>query len=233
VFIFRHFFSLLFLAALGLASHVMWFANTHHGSDKRIDYWPTYCGTAPATRDACAVVLSVANYFGQYKYRFGYDDGFYRIGAFGVRMSLPVTPGTLDDPDSDASRARMETCRAKGASVQEPWAHGDIECLGLTRWYPAYIETACRKVADELRQGTRYWANYPGDCKMVPGFSKIAEDLERNHAENEAKYRLLQEQHQRQEREEAARHAEEERQRTNALVQDAYRRGLWTPGPRR
>lgn len=200
MFILRHFFSLIFLAALGLAGHVVWFSNTHHGSDPSVDYWPSYCAASPAASDACAFVLSLANYFAQYEYSFGhYTPAGASVSQLvriknGLPMALPVAPGTLDDPDSDASRART---------------------------------AACLKEADELQRGLRRLDSMRRwDCRTAPGFAKILEGVEKNQAaEVEAKNRLLQEQQHRQ-LEEEVRRANDEIQRRRAM-QDP-RRGFWT-----
>ncbi|WP_375763906.1 hypothetical protein ACE10X_44600 [Bradyrhizobium sp. Pha-3] len=200
MFIFRHFFTLIFLVALGLAGHVVWFANTHHGSNPRIDYWPPYCVAAPITTDVCALVLSLANYSGQYEYSFGhYTPAGASIRQLvrikdGLPMALPVAPGTLDDPDSDASKARI---------------------------------AACLKEADELQRGLRRLDSMRRlDCRTAPGFAEIVEGVEKKQAvEVEAKNRLLQEQQQRQLGEEVQR-ANDEIQRRRTM-QDP-RRGFWT-----
>lgn len=112
MFIIRSFFSLIFLAVVGFAVHLAWFANTHHGADKRVEYWPGYCVLAPVTTDVCATVLALAHYVGAYGFDFGhYENGSGRrlvrideTGGGQVVLPLPVVPGTVDDPDSEAAR---------------------------------------------------------------------------------------------------------------------------------
>ncbi|MGJ4902312.1 hypothetical protein ACQR0V_12135 [Bradyrhizobium sp. HKCCYLS2058] len=112
MFVIRHFFSLVFVAAVGLAIHLTWFANTHHGTDKRVEYWPGYCVLAPITTDACATTLALAHYVGAYDFDFGhYENGSGRrlvrideTGSGQIVLPLPVVPGTPEDPDSEAAK---------------------------------------------------------------------------------------------------------------------------------
>ncbi|WP_426612229.1 hypothetical protein [Bradyrhizobium sp. McL0616] len=110
------FLGLLFLCVLGLSAHIVWFANNHKGSDPKIEYWPPYCTLAPITIDGCGVVLSLANYFGQYPYYFAYLEtgsrARIRVDAYGIRYALPVTPGSLADPDSNAAKAAVAADKA-------------------------------------------------------------------------------------------------------------------------
>ena len=111
-------------------------------------------------------------------------------------MALPVAPGSMDDPDSDALKAE------------------------------------CRKVADEMQQGSRKAYDYPIKCQTIPEFAKVLEAARKEHDRQSA---------------EAARRANERanelqrqldveaRQQANELqrrraMQDPYRRDLWTPG---